>query len=64
MLQRAQQIRLARSRPPLWMISDIYGDETAPEPPVEVFGTIIVRCEGKRPEGDTGKPVAMLCPLQ
>ena len=67
MLQRAQQIRLARSRPPLWLVTGVFRGEEVPEPPdgVETFQPwIIVRVDGDRSANDTGQPIGKLCPLQ
>lgn len=66
MLQRAQQIRLARSRPPLWLVTGVFRAEEVPEPPdgVETFQPwIVVHVDGERPADDTGKPVGNLYPL-
>ena len=66
MLQRAQQIRLARSRPPLWLVTGVFRGEEVPEPPdgVETFQPwIVVHVDGERPADDTDNPVGNLCPL-
>ena len=66
MLQRAQQIRLARSRPPFWLVTGVFRGEEVPEPldGVETFQPwIIVHVDGERPADDKGKPVGQLCPL-
>ena len=66
MLQRAQQIRLARSRPPLWLVTGVFRGEEVPQPP-DGLGTfqpwIVVHVDGERPADDTGKPVGNLYPL-
>ena len=67
MLQRAQQIRLARSRPPLWCVTGVFRDEEVPEPPdgVKTFEPwIVIYVDGERPVDDTGQPIGKLCPLQ
>ena len=67
MLQRAQQIRLARSRPPLWLVTGVFRGEEVPEPPdgVETFQPwIVVRVDAERPATDKAKPVGKLCPMQ
>ena len=67
MLQRAQQIRLARSMPPMWVATGIFRGEEVPEPPdgVETFKPwIIVGVDGDRPANDIGPPIGKLCPLQ
>ena len=67
MLQRAQQIRLERSRPPLWFVTGVFRGEGVPEPPegVETFQPwIVVRVDGDRPADDEGTPEGKLCPLQ
>ena len=66
MLQRAQKIRLARSRPPLWLVTRVFRGKEVPEPPdgVESFQPwIVVHVDGERPADDTGKPVGNLYPL-
>ena len=66
MLQRAQQIRLARSRPPLWCVTGIFRGEEVPEPPegVETFQPwIVVRVDSARPIGNEGTPEGKLCAI-
>ncbi|WP_188021990.1 hypothetical protein [Synechococcus sp. RS9907] len=66
MLQRAQQIRLARSRPPLWFVTGVFRGEEVPKPPegVETFQPwIVVRIDGERPADDKGTPEGKLYSL-
>ena len=66
MLQRAQQIRLARSRPPFWLVTGVFRGEEVPEPPdgVETFEPwIVIHVDADRPANDGGTPEGKLCPL-
>ena len=66
LLRKAQQVHLAVTAPPMWIVTNRYKGEETPLPPdgVAVFEPwLVFSCEGERPEGDTGKPEGKLCPL-
>ena len=66
LLRKAREVHLAKTAPPIWMVTNKYEGEETPSPPdgVAVFTPwLVFSCEGERPEGDTGKPIGKLCPL-
>ena len=66
LLRKAQDLHLATTRPPLWLVTGVFEGEEAPPPPegVAVFEPwIVIHVDGKRPADDTGKPEGKLCPL-
>ena len=66
LLRKAQDLHLATTRPPLWLVTGVFEGEETPRPPggVAVFEPwIVIRVDGKRPADDTGKPIGKLCPL-
>jgi len=66
MLQRAQQIRLARSRPPFWLVTGVFRGEEVPEPPdgVKTFEPwIVIYVDGERPVDDKASPEGKLCSM-
>ena len=67
LLRKAQQVHLEKTRPPIWMVTNKYQGEETLSPPdgVPVFEPwLVFSCEGERPEGDSGKPIGNLCPMQ
>ena len=66
LLRKAQQVHLAKTQPPLWLVTGVFEGEEVPEPPVGVATYkpwIIIHVDGKRPADDTSKPIGKLCPL-
>ena len=66
LLRKAQQVHLAVTAPPFWIVTNKYEGEETPLPPdgVATFKPwLVFSCEGKRPEGDAGQPEGRLCPL-
>ena len=66
LLRKAQDIHLAKTQPPLWLVTGVFEGEQVPEPPDGVATSepwIVIHVDGKRPAGDTGNPIGKLCPL-
>ncbi len=66
LLRKAQDLHLAKTQPPLWLVTGVFEGEETPRPPcgVAVFEPwIVIRVEGPRPANDTGKPEGKLCSL-
>lgn len=64
LLRKAQNIRLAKTQPPLW-IAYRFEDEEIPQPPdgIELFmPTMCITIEGSRPADNKGKPYGQLSP--
>lgn len=66
LLRKAQDLHLATTRPPLWLVTGVFRGEAVPEPPdgVATFKPwIVIHVDGERPVDDKGKPVGKLCHL-
>ena len=67
LLRKAQDIHLAKTQPPLWLVTGVFEGEQVPEPPAGIATYkpwIVIHVNGKRPAGDTGKPEGRLCSMR
>ena len=66
LLRKAQDLHLAKTRPPVWFVTGVFEGEEVPQPSdgVDTFKPwVIIHVDGKRPADDKGIPKGKLCPL-